>query len=125
MLPALPRKNKKSSTASFWGGSGDDDASSISSLSTIGGNAATEDERSAPKSKLNLIIPEHRRSNSRSSALSVTSSSPRASADLRRDTFLYREEQRVQPAFVRLALEGRGPGVGGHAHGVRLSYVLS
>lgn len=106
MLPPLPRKNKKSSSASFWGGSGDDDASSISSLSTVGGPAVVDDDRAASKSTLTLDIPEHHRSNSRSSALSVRSVSPRASGDLRRGTFLYREEQRVSlRAFLRTILQ--------------------
>lgn len=108
MLPPLPRKNKKSSNASFWGGSGDDDASSISSLSTSGGAAVVEDDRAASKSNLTLAIPEHHRSNSRSSALSVRSVSPRASGDFRRGTFLYREEQRVSlRAFLRTILQNK------------------
>jgi hypothetical protein len=108
MLPPLPRKNKKSSNASFWGGSGDDDASSISSLSTSGGTPVVEDDRTASKSNLTLVIPELHRSNSRSSALSVRSVSPRASGDFRRGTFLYREEQRVSlRAFLRTILQNK------------------
>jgi hypothetical protein len=108
MLPPLPRKNKKSSSASFWGGSGDDDASSISSLSTSGGTAVVDDDRAASRSNLTLVIPEHHRSSSRSSALSVRAISPRASGDLRRGTFLYREEQRVSlRAFLRTILQNK------------------
>ncbi|KUL88356.1 hypothetical protein ZTR_05002 [Talaromyces verruculosus] len=108
MLPPLPRKNKKSSNASFWGGSGDDDASSISSLSTSGGTAVVDDDRTASRSNLTLVIPEHHRSNSRSSAVSVRSVSPRGSGDFRRGTFLYREEQRVSlRAFLRTLLQNK------------------
>lgn len=105
MLPPLPRKNKKSSTSSFWGGSGDDDASSISSLSTQS-IAVVDDERTASKANLTVITPERHRSNSRSSALSARSISPRASGDFPRGTLLYREEQRVSlRAFLRTVLQ--------------------
>lgn len=65
-----------------------------------------DDERAASRSNLTLGVPEHRRSNSRSSALSVRSVSPHGSGDFRRGTILYREEQRVSlRAFLRTILQ--------------------
>ena len=108
-LPALPRKNK-SSTSSTLHSSADDDNESLSSVSTLDTNTA--DDRLAP----NSLAPRdghhrHRRSRSRSSIASVASSigrSSRGSGELGRETVLYREEQRVSlRAFLRLLLQNK------------------
>ncbi|KAJ5769400.1 hypothetical protein N7520_003959 [Penicillium odoratum] len=102
-LPPLPRKNKTSTTSS-WFGSADDDASSVSSLSSDR-DASFEDlsgqsgRTLAPGGTLN-------RSASRASFRSTKS--PRASGDVSRDTVLYREEQRVSlRAFLRTLLQNK------------------
>ncbi|KAJ6178552.1 hypothetical protein N7519_009013 [Penicillium mononematosum] len=102
LLPPLPRKNKTSSTSSWWGSSVDDDASSLSSLSTQDTSVA-EDRLSAPT----LSAGDLRRSISRGSLRSTKS--PRAStSDVSRATVLYREEQRVSlRAFLRTILQNK------------------
>jgi hypothetical protein len=103
-LPPLPRKNK-SSTTSSWFGSTDDDNESVSSVSTQ--DASTPDE--ATQSTGRTLAPESivRRSVSKSSLRS--SNSPRASTDVvSRQTVLYREEQRVSlRAFLRTILQNK------------------
>ncbi|KAJ5766606.1 uncharacterized protein N7511_004222 [Penicillium nucicola] len=102
-LPPLPRKNK-TSTSSWFGSNNDDDASSISSLSTQGASMPEE----LPTSR--TLAPSQgsvRRSISRSSMRSTKS--PRAStAEVSRETVLYREEQRVSlRAFLRTVLQNK------------------
>ncbi|KAJ5668502.1 uncharacterized protein N7477_007072 [Penicillium maclennaniae] len=101
-LPPLPRKNK-SSTSSSWFGSHDDDASSVSSLSTQ--DASISDERTSTTTGLNLAPGTIHRSVSKASMRSARS--PRAS-DVSRETVLYREEQRVSlRAFLRTLLQNK------------------
>ncbi|KAF3390331.1 hypothetical protein F1880_009321 [Penicillium rolfsii] len=101
-LPPLPRKNK-SSTTSSWFGSADDDNESISSLSTSVSDEATSN------TARNTLAPEGivRRSISKSSMRS--SKSPRTSTEVvSRQTVLYREEQRVSlRAFLRTMLQNK------------------
>ncbi|OJI85621.1 hypothetical protein ASPTUDRAFT_55238 [Aspergillus tubingensis CBS 134.48] len=100
-LPPLPRKNKSSTTTS-WFGSADDEASSVSSVSTVG--VAVVDDGTSSRN----LAPgnHHQRSLSRSSRRSVRS--PRASSDGSRETVLYREEQRVSlRAFLRTLLQNK------------------
>ncbi|CEJ57380.1 Putative PX domain-containing protein [Penicillium brasilianum] len=103
-LPPLPRKNKTSTTSS-WFGSTDDDNESVSSVSTQ--DATTPDE--ATQSTGRTLAPESivRRSVSKSSLRS--SNSPRVSTDVvSRQTVLYREEQRVSlRAFLRTMLQNK------------------
>ncbi|KAF7713782.1 Phox domain-containing protein [Penicillium ucsense] len=101
-LPPLPRKNK-SSTTSSWFGTGDDDNESISSQSTQGNGS----EEAIQVSKSSLAADTVRRSLSKSSLRS--SRSPRASTDVvSRETVLYREEQRVSlRAFLRTLLQNK------------------
>ena len=100
VLPPLPRKNKQSTRASFWGGDDDDDASSVSSLSTM------QDEGSHTMKAMASVTLGHKRS---TSALSGRSGidSPRKSGEVPRETFtLYREDQRVSlRAFLRTFLQ--------------------
>ncbi|KAJ5917850.1 hypothetical protein N7454_010225 [Penicillium verhagenii] len=103
-LPPLPRKNK-TSTSSSWFGSADDDASSISSLSSTQDASIVEDSNGLSG---RTLAPggAHKRSPSRASFRS--SKSPRASADVSRETVLYREEQRVSlRAFLRTLLQNK------------------
>ncbi|KAJ5692643.1 hypothetical protein N7462_002066 [Penicillium macrosclerotiorum] len=104
-LPPLPRKNK-SSTTSSWFGSADDDNSSVSSLSTQG-TSQPEDNTPTSTSGRTLAPGSHRRSISRGSMRS--SKSPRASSEaISRETVLYREEQRVSlRAFLRTLLQNK------------------
>ncbi|GLI77221.1 hypothetical protein PoHVEF18_005508 [Penicillium ochrochloron] len=103
-LPPLPRKNK-SSTTSSWFGSTDDDNESVSSLSTQ--DASVSDEATSTTGR--TLAPEGivRRSVSKSSLRS--SKSPRASTEVvSRQTVLYREEQRVSlRAFLRTMLQNK------------------
>jgi hypothetical protein len=103
-LPPLPRKNK-SSTTSSWFGSTDDDNESVSSLSTQ--DASVSDEATSTTGR--TLAPESivRRSVSKSSLRS--SKSPRASTEVvSRQTVLYREEQRVSlRAFLRTMLHNK------------------
>ncbi|KAJ5886908.1 uncharacterized protein N7473_009582 [Penicillium subrubescens] len=103
-LPPLPRKNK-SSTTSSWFGSTDDDNESVSSLSTQ--DASVSDEATSTTGR--TLAPESivRRSVSKSSLRS--SKSPRASTEVvSRQTVLYREEQRVSlRAFLRTMLQNK------------------
>jgi hypothetical protein len=102
-LPPLPRKNK-SSTSSSWFGSNDDDASSVSSLSTQ--DASLSDERTSTTTGRTLAPGSVHRSASKSSMRS--SKSARASVDVSRETVLYREEQRVSlRAFIRTLLQNK------------------
>ena len=100
ILPPLPRKNK-SSTSSTWFG-GDDDASSASSVSTQG---TTFDDVSSLKS----LHGAHKRNMSLASARSRNSgeSSRDPSREPSKETItLYREEQRVSlRAFLRTFLQ--------------------
>ncbi|KAJ6157488.1 hypothetical protein N7470_005080 [Penicillium chermesinum] len=101
-LPALPRKNK-SSTTSSWFSSADDDKSSVSSVSTQG--APTESSISG-----STLVPESnlRRSASKNSMRSAHSKSPSRSPEVSRETVLYREEQRVSlRAFLRTLLQNK------------------
>lgn len=105
-LPPLPRKNK-SSTTSSWFGSTDDDNESISSVSTQDASASDE---ATPSTGRTLAPPSEnivRRSLSKSSLRS--SKSPRASTEVvSRQTVLYREEQRVSlRAFLRTMLQNK------------------
>ncbi|GCB18128.1 PX domain-containing protein C1450.12 [Aspergillus awamori] len=100
-LPPLPRKNRSSTTTS-WFGSADDEASSVSSVSTVG--VAVADDSTSSRN----LAPgnHHQRSLSRSSRRSLRS--PRASSDGSRETVLYREEQRVSlRAFLRTLLQNK------------------
>lgn len=99
-LPALPRKNKSSTTTSFFG-YGDDDRSSVSSVSTqdTGGEESRYSRTLAPG--------DQDRSLSRSS-FSRTPRSPRASGEVGRETVLFREDQRVSlRAFLRTLLQNK------------------
>lgn len=101
-LPPLPRKNK-SSTTSSWFGSADDDNSSVSSVSTQ--DTSVFDERTSTTGRT-LAPGGHQRSVSRSSRRS--SKSPRGSDEVSRETVLYREEQRVSlRAFLRTLLQNK------------------
>lgn len=104
-LPPLPRKNK-SSTTSSWFGTTDDDNESVSSISTQ--DASVSDEATSTTGRTTLA-PESivRRSVSKSSLRS--SKSPRASTEVvSRQTVLYREEQRVSlRAFLRTMLQNK------------------
>ncbi|KAI9743534.1 MAG: hypothetical protein M1818_002848 [Claussenomyces sp. TS43310] len=110
VLPPLPRKNKKSSTASNLisnlAGGRDDDASSISSVSTM--STMMPEGAGAGAGSLK-VIRDHRRS---VSASSLGRASPRASTDGLRSydggpsndepVFLFRESQRISlRAFLR------------------------
>lgn len=99
-LPPLPRKNK-SSTTSSWFGSANDDNSSVSSASTQ--DAAHAEERTSTTGRTLLPSGLHQ-SRSRSSMRS--SKSPRESGDF--SAVLYREEQRVSlRAFLRTLLQNK------------------
>lgn len=101
-LPPLPRKNK-SSTTSSWFGSADDDNSSVSSVSTQDANVPEERTSSTGRT---LAPGGLHHSRSRSSMRS--SKSPRASGEISRETVLYREEQRVSlRAFLRTLLQNK------------------
>ncbi|KAJ5639250.1 uncharacterized protein N7484_007112 [Penicillium longicatenatum] len=102
-LPPLPRKNK-TSTSSSWFGSADDDASSVSSFSSTQDASLPDDSGVSGRT----LAPgaNHTRSTSRGSFRSTKS--PRASSDVSRDTVLYREEQRVSlRAFLRTLLQNK------------------
>ncbi|KAL2000407.1 hypothetical protein VTN02DRAFT_3172 [Thermoascus thermophilus] len=101
ILPPLPRKNKSSTTSSFFG-FGDDDASSVSSVSTQ--ETGHLDEGAATRG---LAPGGPRRSRSRSSFGGKSPKSPRVSGELSREgVVLYREEQRVSlRAFLRTLLQ--------------------
>ncbi|KAJ5111486.1 hypothetical protein N7532_002021 [Penicillium argentinense] len=101
-LPPLPRKNK-TSTSSSWFGSADDDSSSVSSLSTQDASVADD----PPATTGRTLAPSgHQRSVSRGSMRSTRS--PRPSAEVSRETVLYREEQRVSlRAFLRTLLQNK------------------
>ncbi|OQD76894.1 hypothetical protein PENDEC_c003G02806 [Penicillium decumbens] len=101
-LPPLPRKNK-TSTSSSWFGSNDDDASSISSLSTL--DTSLPDERTSTTGRTLAPGTVHR-TPSRGSMRSTKS--PRPSTEVSRETVLYREEQRVSlRAFLRTLLQNK------------------
>ncbi len=102
-LPPLPRKNK-SSTTSSWFGTTDDDNASVSSISTQ--DASVSDEAASSTGR-NLTVEGVRRSVSKSSLRA--SKSPRASTEvISRETVLYREEQRVSlRAFLRTILQNK------------------
>ncbi|OGM43647.1 PX domain protein [Aspergillus bombycis] len=106
-LPVLPRKNKSSTSSSFFS-SVDDDASSVSSLSSQ--SASTPDEGQSSRNSLapgNHLHRSASRSSMRSS-LGISPKSPRLSADTSRETVLYREEQRVSlRAFLRTLLQNK------------------
>lgn len=100
-LPPVPRKNKSSTSSSFFGW-GEDDRSSVSSISSqdTGG-----DESSVSRS-LTPGEPRHR-SHSRSS-VGRAPKSPRASGEIPTDGVLFREEQRVSlRAFLRMLLQNK------------------
>ncbi|KAL5001209.1 hypothetical protein BDV10DRAFT_192412 [Aspergillus recurvatus] len=103
-LPPLPRKNKSSTTSTLWGGSSvEDDESSLSSVSTqdIG---PPEDARLSRNNLAPSDIVQRTRSRSRSSVRK----SPRLSAEIPRETVLYREEQRISlRAFLRTLLQNK------------------
>lgn len=109
-LPPLPRKNKRSTTSTFFGGSGDDETSSVSSVSTHE-NGPQADDESRGRLATNLGVGSARRSISRSSALSKSPKSPkspRLSSDHGEVVVLYREEQRVSlRAFLRTLLQNK------------------
>ncbi|KEY78553.1 hypothetical protein BA78_0702 [Aspergillus fumigatus] len=97
-LAPLPRKNKSSTSTSFFG-SADDEASSISSVSTQDTSEGYIGRTLAPG-------PHHSRSLSRSSMKS--SKSGRLSSEGPRECVLYREEQRVSlRAFLRTLLQNK------------------
>ncbi|KAJ5538631.1 hypothetical protein N7494_008110 [Penicillium frequentans] len=101
-LPPLPRKNKTSTTSSWFGSAADDDASSVSSFSSTQDASLPDD--SGLSGRTLAPASTHTRSTSRGSFLSTKS--PRASSDVSRDTVLYREEQRVSlRAFLRTLLQ--------------------
>ncbi|KAL2829745.1 hypothetical protein BDW59DRAFT_170405 [Aspergillus cavernicola] len=98
-LPPLPRKNKSSSTSTIWGGTVEDDESSISSISTQDVSLADETRTSRNLAPSNIV--QRARSRSRSSMR-------KASADIPRETVLFREEQRVSlRAFLRTLLQNK------------------
>ncbi|KAL4974949.1 hypothetical protein BDW66DRAFT_160854 [Aspergillus desertorum] len=103
-VPPLPRKNKSSTTSTLWGSSSvEDDESSLSSVSTqdIG---TPEDARLSRNNLAPSDIIQRTRSRSRSSVRK----SPRSSADVPRETVLYREEQRISlRAFLRTLLQNK------------------
>ncbi|KAJ5820255.1 hypothetical protein N7474_005846 [Penicillium riverlandense] len=102
-LTPLPRKNK-SSTTSSWFGFAEDDNSSISSASTQGPPTPQEKQSSQTLAPIDPKGPRH--SVSRSSLRSAMSS--RGSSDMPRETVLYREEQRVSlRAFLRTILQNK------------------
>lgn len=108
-LPALPRKNKSSTTTGAMGffGGGEDDRSSVSSVSTqdTGGDEGYDSRSLTPGDHHS-----HRslsRSRSRGS-LARSPKSPKASGELTRDTVLFREDQRVSlRAFLRTLLQNK------------------
>ncbi|KAL2814958.1 hypothetical protein BJX63DRAFT_420566 [Aspergillus granulosus] len=101
-LPPLPRKNKSSSTSTILGGTVEDDESSISSTSTTP-DANVPEERSS-RNLLPGDFPGRTRSRSRSSV----GKSPRASAEIPRETVLFREEQRISlRAFLRTLIQNK------------------
>jgi hypothetical protein len=124
ILPALPRKNKQSSTASNLYNSMtgmDSDASSLSSVSTAAtgpAEAISSATNSATQSMRRLAVKgDHRRSESASaSSTSLGRASPRASVDGRQSAdvregsddepvFLFRESQRISlRAYLRTLL---------------------
>ncbi|KAL4775142.1 hypothetical protein BDW60DRAFT_214504 [Aspergillus nidulans var. acristatus] len=103
-VPPLPRKNKSSTTSTLWGGSTvEDDESSLSSVSTqdVG---PPEETRLSRNSLAPSDIVQRTRSRSRSSVRK----SPRSSAEVPRETVLYREEQRISlRAFLRTLLQNK------------------
>ncbi|KAJ5161231.1 hypothetical protein N7492_006623 [Penicillium capsulatum] len=101
-LPPLPRKNKTSTTSSWFGSAADDDASSVSSLSTQDTSLPEEGTSSG-----RMLAPGGlHRSRSRSSMRS--SRSARLSTEISKETVLYREEQRVSlRAFLRTLLQNK------------------
>ncbi|CRG88306.1 hypothetical protein PISL3812_05335 [Talaromyces islandicus] len=110
MLPPLPRKNKRSTAASFFSGGGSDDASSLSSLSTSNGTGLAEDEPPAPRLTLGVTVSSLHRSASKSSMRSGPPVSPRSpvSQEFHQNIVLYREEQRVSlRAFLRTILQNK------------------
>ncbi|KAL5042644.1 hypothetical protein BDW71DRAFT_200404 [Aspergillus fruticulosus] len=104
VVPPLPRKNKSSTTSTLWGGSSvEDDESSLSSVSTqdIG---PPEDARLSRNNLAPSDIVQRTRSRSRSSVRK----SPRSSAEVPRESVLYREEQRISlRAFLRTLLQNK------------------
>ncbi|KAJ9218891.1 hypothetical protein DTO027B5_958 [Paecilomyces variotii] len=114
ILPPLPRKNK-TSTSTSWFSTADDDASSLSSISTQDPGPADESSIAGADGR-SLAPGGHSRSASKStigsslgSALGRSPKSPRASGELSRDdVVLYREEQRVSlRAFLRTLLQNK------------------
>ncbi|KAL2860788.1 uncharacterized protein BJX67DRAFT_375800 [Aspergillus lucknowensis] len=104
-LPPLPRKNKSSSTSTIWGGNVDDDESSISSTSTQDAKDANVLEE---RSSRNLLPGDFNQGRARSRSRSSVRKSPRASAEIPRETFLFREEQRISlRAFLRTLLQNK------------------
>lgn len=106
-LPSLPRKNK-SSTTSSWFGNTDDDSTSVSSNSTQDGHVG--EERTSTTGRTLLPGGNSLRTRSRSSVRSSKSPrvSPRVSGEHSRETMLYREEQRVSlRAFLRMLLQNK------------------
>ncbi|KAJ5459659.1 uncharacterized protein N7458_001211 [Penicillium daleae] len=103
-LPPLPRKNK-SSTTSSWFGSTEDDNESVSSVSTQ--DASVSDEPTSSTGQTLTVESVVRRSVSKSSLRS--SKSPGVSTEVvSRQTVLYREEQRVSlRAFLRTILQNK------------------
>lgn len=102
-LPSLPRKNK-TSTTSTWFGSTDDDNTSVSSHSTLDEHVG--EERTHTTGRTLLPGGSHLRPRSRSSMRSTKS--PRVSGEITRETVLYREEQRVSlRAFLRVLLQNK------------------
>lgn len=111
-LPVLPRKNKTSTSSSWfsysYGNADDDAASSISSSSTLETGNSSEEQR-ASRTLAPGSFPHHGRSASRSSGRSSLGKAPRSpkqSAEGSGDKLLYREEQRVSlRAFLRTILQ--------------------
>lgn len=114
-LPVLPKKNKASTTTSWWSTPAEDDDASLSSLSTQETGAQSASGQSGQsgqdESRVSRTLApghhHHRRSISRSSGRSSLgrSKSPKPSGESRRET-LYREEQRVSlRAFLRTLLQ--------------------
>ncbi|KAL5332979.1 hypothetical protein BJX70DRAFT_87590 [Aspergillus crustosus] len=104
ILPPLPRKNKSSttSTSSIWGGTVEDDELSISSVSTQDTSLVEEARSSRNLAPVDLL--QRGRSRSRSSVRK----SPRGSADIPRETVLFREEQRISlRAYLRTLLQNK------------------
>ncbi len=99
VLAPLPRKNKSTTSHTFFAGGDDDDGSSVSSGSTQNTGITHDDSGSLR----NLVGMGHRRG----ASLQPDRASPRASGEYRKEhVVLYREDQRVSlRAFLRTFLQ--------------------